>query len=275
MHYKNIRNILLFMAISLTLAQGVLASSMGGSSVNTTETEVWENEDNYDEFGNLLPQYEEWDFSDVIDEKDDTPPDIIPTINFKAPNLNNASYTYGNGTLTITCDGITYNVYGKDSLGFFTKVSIGGKVYSIEKYGIIADDVYTYNGEEYDVDDEGYIVGYKEVWKVHNDMNRRGGTADYEKTDLLFRYEVPFNTLYKNRPLTEEEKEYLYQGPGVGLTSMSIGVSTSGLADVTKKRSVEKTPADDKIGYTKKTSYRRSYGSNEMCINKKQKLNIW
>ena len=137
MHYKNIRNILLFMAISLTLAQGVLASSMGGSSANTTETEVWENENNYDEFGNLLPQYDEWDFSDVVDETSDKEEDIIPTINFKAPNLNNAKYTYGNGTLTITCDGVTYNVYGKDSLGFFTKVSIDGKVYSIEKYGII------------------------------------------------------------------------------------------------------------------------------------------
>lgn len=251
MHYKNIRNILLFMAVSLALVNGVMAASLGGSSANTNETEVWENPDNYDEFGNLLPQYEQWDFSSV-EEEEETPPDIIPTINFKAPNLNNATYTYGNGTLTITCDGITYTVFGKDSLGYFTKVSVGGETYSIEKYGIIADDSYLYNGEYYDVDSEGYMVGYKEVWKEHNDINRRGGTADYEQTELLFRYEVPFNTLFKNRPLTEEEKEYLYQGPGASLTQMTVGLNSQGSANVVKKRSVEKTPANDKIGYTKK-----------------------
>ncbi len=251
MHYKNIRNTLLFMVISLVLANGVMAASLAGGQANTGETEVWDNPDNYDEFGNLLPQYEQWDFSDV-EEEDFTEPDIIPTINFKAPNLNNATYTYGNGTLTIKCDGITYNVFGKDSLGYFTKVSVGGETYSIEKYGIIADDCYLYNGEYYDVDSEGYMVGYKEVWKEHNDINRRGGTADYEKVELLFRHEVPFNTLYKNRPLTEEEKENLYQGPGVDLSQMSFGLNSQGSANVVKKRDVVKTPANDKIGYTKK-----------------------
>ena len=54
-----------------------------------------------------------------------------------------------------------------------------------------------------------------------------------EKTPLNNRIpKVPFNILWKNRPLSDEEQEVLTTGPGVGLVSFSTGVSDDGTAKV-------------------------------------------
>ena len=69
----------------------------------------------------------------------------------------------------------------------------------------------------------------------------------------MFRKEVPFNILWKHRPLSDEEKELLYTGPGVGLKSYSTGVSADGSAKVVVKRKPEVADVEDtKVDYLKK-----------------------
>ena len=256
MGYKKLKKI-----ISATLASVMItgtfvyASSMGGQGVNAEngETAVWEREDYYDEFGRVRPQYEEWDWNNVDEETEETPPTIMQTLDYDKPHVNKAKYKYDDDSCTITCDGITYYVSGKDEAGFYSTVTIGEHTYDIGRYGKIAGiSDYYYKGEEYEVDEDGFIVGYKQDWKIHNDDSKIG-TGEYVNTKLLFKKEVPFNILWKNRPLTDEEKELLYTGPGVHIKSFSTGISDSGDVNVVINRKPEIADSEEsKVGFTKK-----------------------
>lgn len=229
------------------------ASSMGGQSAdNNGETEVWERDDYYDEFGRVRPQYEEWDWRDVYEETEETPAPIIPSIDYDKPNVKRAKYEYDYDSCTIQCDGITYYVSGKDEAGFYSTVTIGEHTYDIGKYGKIAGITdYYYKGEEYEVDEDGFIIGYKQNWKLHND-DSKVGIGEYVNTKLLFKKEVPFNILWKNRPLTEEEEELLYTGPGVHIKTFSTGLSDSGDANVVINRKPEIADSEDSgVGFKK------------------------
>ena len=180
----------------------------------------------------LDSDYEEWDYTEyeeppVIYE---TIPDI--TIDYDKVNYRNAKYDYVDDKCIITYGGETYVVSGKDDAGFYNNVTIGGKTYSLTRYGKIANiDDFVYKGKEYEVDEDGFIVGYRREW-VDQDINKGIYVGGYDNTKLLFREEVPFNVLWRHRPLTDEEKELLTTGPGVGLKTFSVGVSDNGTANV-------------------------------------------
>ena len=241
----------------LVMMAGTLAhaSSMGGTGANNEngETEVWEREDYYDEFGRVRPQYEEWDWTGCEEEPEETPASIIPSLDYDKPYVKRAKYKYDDDSCTITCDGITYHVSGKDEAGFYSTVTIGEHTYDIGRYGKIAGiSDYYYKGEEYEVDEDGFIIGYKQDWKIHNDDSKRG-TGEYVNTKLLFKKEVPFNILWRNRPLTDEEKELLHTGPGVHIKSFSTGISDSGDVNVVINRKPEVVDSEEsKVGFSKK-----------------------
>ena len=256
MYNKDLKKIVATsMMLVMLISTFSYASSMGGNSATNEngETEVWEREDYYDEFGRVRPQYEEWDWRDVDEETEETPEAIIPIIDYDKPQTNRARYEYGDNSCTIKCDGITYYVSGKDEAGFYSTVTIGEHTYDIGRYGKIAGiSDYYYKGQEYEVDEDGFIVGYKQDWKIHNDDSKIG-TGEYVNTKLLFKKEVPFNILWKNRPLTDEEKELLHTGPGVHIKSFSTGISDSGDANVIINRKPELADSEDsKVGFTKK-----------------------
>ena len=256
MCYKDLKKfVVAILVFNMAIGTFAYASSMGGQGVDTEngETEVWDRDDYYDEFGRVRPQYEEWDWSDYVEETEEIPPTIIPTLDYDKPHVNRAKYEYGHDSCTITCDGITYYVEGKDEAGFYSTVTIGEHTYDIGRYGKIAGICdYYYKGEEYDVDEDGFIVGYKQDWKKHNDDSKRG-TGEYVNTKLVFKKEVPFNILWRNRPLTDEEKELLHTGPGVHIKTFSTGISDSGDANVVINRKPEVDDSEEsKVGFTKK-----------------------
>ncbi len=130
-----------------------------------------------------------------------------------------------------------------------------GREYSIDRYQKIAGiDNYLYKGKEYEVDEDGYMVAYRREWVLSEHRDYDGERiGNYEDTKLLFRKEVPFNILWKHRPLSEEEKELLYTGPGVGLKGFSTGLSEDGSARVVSKRKPEEASVEDtKVDYVKK-----------------------
>ena len=149
------------------------------------------------------------------------------TIDYDKVDYKKAKYHYSGDNLIITYGSTTYVVSGKDELGFYTKVSENGREYSIDRYQKIAGiDNYLYKGKEYEVDEDGFMVAYRREWVLSNHRDYDGERiGNYEDTKLLFRKEVPFNVLWRHRPLSEEEKELLYTGPGVGLRSFSTGIS--------------------------------------------------
>ena len=225
----------------------IFAASMGGVGFDYSQpTEVWENDDNYDEFGNLLPQFQEWDFRDVEQDEEETTPAALPdqTIDYHKPNLNNAKYYVNDNSVTITCDGTTYYVYGKDAAGFYTKVDVDGKTYSLERYGKIAGQDYWYKGKEYWVDEQGFMCAYRVEW-VQEKINGKVSRGYYDDTKLLWRYEVPFNILWANKPLTEAEKELLHTGPGVNIKSFSTGNNSDGTVNVIINRNQNKNTRDN------------------------------
>ena len=165
-------------------------------------------------------------------------PDI--TIDYDKVDYKKAKYSFTNDSLIIKYGNDTYVVSGKDESGFYTTVNENGRKYSIDRYQKIAGiDNYLYKGKEYEVDDEGFIVGYRREW-VEND-NR----GSYEDTKLLFRKEVPFNILWKHRPLSDKEKEDLYNGPGVGINGFSTGMNEYGTANVVVKWKPEEASVED------------------------------
>ena len=179
-------------------------------------------------------------------------PDV--TIDYDKVDYKKAKYHYSNDALVIKYGNDTYVVSGKDEAGFYTKVSENGREYSIDRYQKIAGiDNYLYKGKEYEVDEDGFMVGYRREWVLSNYTGYDGERiGNYQDTKLLFRKEVPFNILWKNRPLSDEEKELLYTGPGVGLKGFSTGLSEGGTAKVVVKRKAEEASIDDTgVGYAK------------------------
>ena len=177
------------------------------------------------------------------------------TIDYDKVDYKKAKYHYSGDNLIITYNNNTYIVSGKDELGFYSTVKENGREYSIDRYQKIAGiDNYLYKGKEYEVDEDGYMVAYRREWVESNYRGYDGEKiGNYEDTKLLFRKEVPFNILWKHRPLSEEEKELLYTGPGVGLKSYSTGVSADGSAKVVVKRKPEVADVEDtKVDYLKK-----------------------
>ena len=176
-------------------------------------------------------------------------PDV--TIDYDTVNYKKANYNYTGDSWIITYGSDTYVVSGKDAAGFYTTVDINGKRYSIERYQkIAAIDDYEYKGKQYEVDEDGFIVGYRQEW-----IDWGYGRSGYGDTKLLFKKEVPFNILWKHRPLTDEEKELLYSGPGVSINNFSIGISDNGTANVVVNRKPELADKEDTgVGYTKKVT---------------------
>ena len=176
-------------------------------------------------------------------------PDV--TIDYDTVNYKKANYNYTGDSWIITYGSDTYVVSGKDDAGFYTTVSENGRRYSIERYQkIAAIDDYEYKGKQYEVDEDGFIVGYRQEW-----IDWGYGRSGYGDTKLLFKKEVPFNILWRHRPLTDEEKELLHSGPGVGLKSFSTGVSDTGIANVVVNRKPELADKEDTgVGYTKKVT---------------------
>ncbi|MBQ2205392.1 MAG: hypothetical protein II411_05815 [Lachnospiraceae bacterium] len=177
------------------------------------------------------------------------------TIDYDKVNYKKAKYQYTNNELIIKYGNDTYVVGGKDASGFYTKVRENGREYSIDRYQKIAGiDNYLYKGKEYEVDENGFMVGYRKEWVESNYRDYNGEKiGNYEDTKLLFKKEVPFNILWKNRPLSEEEQELLTTGPGVGLASFSTGVSDDGTAKVIVNRKPEElSVADSGVDYVKK-----------------------
>ena len=173
------------------------------------------------------------------------------TIDYDKVDYKKANYNYTGDKCIITYGNDTYVVSGKDAAGFYTTVDINGKRYSIERYQkIAAIDDYEYKGQQYEVDEDGFIVGYRQEW-----IDWGYGRSGYGNTKLLFKKEVPFNILWRHRPLTDEEKELLYSGPGVGLKNFSTGVSDTGIANVVINRKPEVADVEDTgVGYTKKVT---------------------
>ena len=177
------------------------------------------------------------------------------TIDYDKVDYKKAKYHYSDDALVIKYENDTYVVSGKDELGFYTTVSENGRDYSIDRYQKIAGiDNYLYKGKEYEVDEDGFMVAYRREWVESNYRDYDGEKiGNYEDTKLLFRKEVPFNILWKNRPLSEEEKELYYSGPGVGLRSFSTGMNEDGTAKVVVKRKPEEAKVDDTgVDYVKK-----------------------
>ena len=177
------------------------------------------------------------------------------TIDYTKVDYKKAKYHYSDDSLVIKYENDTYVVSGKDDLGFYTTVTENGREYPIDRYQKIAGiDNYLYNGKEYEVDEDGYMVAYRREWVESNYRDYNGEKiGNYEDTKLLFRKEVPFNILWKNRPLSNEEKELLYSGPGVGLKGFSTGLSEDGTAKVVSKRKPEEAKVEDtKVDYVKK-----------------------
>ena len=181
-------------------------------------------------------------------------PDV--TIDYDTVNYKKANYNYTGDSWIITYGSDTYVVSGKDDAGFYTTVSENGRRYSIERYQKIAGiDNYVYKGKEYEVDEEGFIVGYRVEWVENHDDSVSRASGYYDDTKLLFRKEVPFNILWKHRPLTDEEKELLYSGPGVSINNFSTGISDNGTANVVVNRKPELADKEDTgVGYTKKVT---------------------
>ena len=177
------------------------------------------------------------------------------TIDYDKVDYKKAKYHYSGDNLVINYKNDTYIVSGKDDLGFYTKVTENGREYSIDRYQKIAGiDNYLYNGKEYEVDEDGFIVAYRREWVESNYRDYNGEKiGNYEDTKLLFRKEVPFNILWRNRPLSDEERELLYTGPGVGLKGFSSGMNEDGTVKVVTKRKPEEAKVEDtKVDYLKK-----------------------
>ena len=182
-------------------------------------------------------------------------PEPDATIDYDKVDYKKAKYHYSGDNLVINYKNDTYIVSGKDDLGFYTKVTENGREYSIDRYQKIAGiDNYLYNGKEYEVDEDGFIVAYRREWVESNYRDYNGEKiGNYEDTKLLFRKEVPFNILWRNRPLSDEERELLYTGPGVGLKGFSSGMNEDGTAKVVVKRKPEEANVEDtKVDYLKK-----------------------
>lgn len=197
-------------------------------------------------------------FSVIVDGEGNTKHVHLPypdkTIDYDDVKYEKAKYYYNDDELIITYGNDTYVVGDKDESGFYTTVTENGRKYSIERYQKIAGiDDYIYKGQEYEVDDEGFMVAYRREW-VESEYTDYDGEkiGNYEDTKLLFRKEVPFNILWRHRPLSEEEQEILYSGPGAGLRSFSTGLSQDGSAEVVVKRDPKKVfDEDSKVGFAK------------------------
>ena len=270
---------ILLMALFTPLYKNIFGSAiigMGGSvgstvdvdeDEDTTETDVYGNPIGYkyydysNEYYNSLPKEYNYQESDKNNN-----PDKYVTINFKAPNLSTAVYNIGGQNGVITCDGITYNLFNRDSLyGVYEKVVINNIEYKLNEGLIDAryTGEYLYEGKLYEVDYAGNLCAFKHKWVETVDGNQVYG--DWEQTDeYLFKYEIPFNTLWKNRPLTDEEKELLNSGPGVGLKSFSVGANSNNTVNViinknnsSNLRNTKKKTIDDPLNPMKAQSTKK------------------
>ena len=139
-------------------------------------------------------------------------------INFTAPNVSTATYNLGNANGTIKCDGVTYTLSKRNEDGNYEKVTINNRMYTLTDGLITSRDNsdYYYNNTAYNIDAVGNFYSFKHQWvedTLYNDVY-----GEWKETDeLLFKYEIPFNTLWKNRPLSEEEMEDYLNGPGFNL----------------------------------------------------------
>ncbi len=181
-------------------------------------------EDNFDEYGNEKGYEYYNDYSDMPQnityskkEKNNNPDNSLK-INFKAPNVKNATYNLGKNSGTIKCDGVTYSLSKRNDEGNYERVIIGGRAYKLTD-GLITsrENVdYYYNNKAYSIDAVGNFYAYKHVWvedTIHDNVY-----GDWQETnELLLKYEIPFNTLWKNRPLSEEEMEDYLNGPGYNI----------------------------------------------------------
>ena len=77
-----------------------------------------------------------------------------------------------------------------------------------------------------------------------NEENEEENYEDMQMEEYLFKYEIPFNTLWKNRPLTEEEKENLKSGPGVNLAPAGEYGLDGSLRIIGPYRKIEVTDGD-------------------------------
>lgn len=181
-------------------------------------------EDNFDEYGNEKGYEYYNDYSDMPQnitysqkEKNNNPDNSLK-INFKAPNVKNATYNLGKNSGTIKCDGVTYSLSKRNDEGNYERVIIGGRAYKLTDGFITSRENtdYYYNNKAYSVDAVGNFYAYKHVWVEDTIHDKVYG--DWQETnELLLKYEIPFNTLWKNRPLSEEEMEDYLNGPGYNI----------------------------------------------------------
>jgi hypothetical protein len=145
-------------------------------------------------------------------------PDTKLMITFTPPNVSTATYNLGSSTGTIKCDGVTYTLSKKNADGNYEKVTINNRMYNLTDGLILgnANSEFYYNGKAYSVDSVGNFYAFKHQWvedTIYNDVY-----GEWKETsELLFKYEIPFNTLWKNRPLSEEEMQDYLNGPGYNL----------------------------------------------------------
>lgn len=237
----------------------------GGSTINPEDLEDHE-DDVVEEETNVVPQTtvrytseEDPLYIVEVDSEGNKKEIFLPypdeTIDYDKVDYKKAKYNYSGDNLVIKYGNDTYVVSGRDDTGFYTKVSVNGKEYSIDRYQKIAGiDEYIYKGKTYEVDEDGFMVAYRREWVLSNHRDYDGERiGNYEDTKLLFRKEVPFNILWRHRPLSEEERELLYTGPGVGLKSFSTGMNEDGTVKVVTKRKPEEAKVEDtKVDYLKK-----------------------
>lgn len=239
--------LIILVSLMFSLSTVLYASSGGGavaiSSEDTMEeTDVYGNPKSYKYYDYFQDMPKEYHYT--AEEKKDNP-DKYVTINFKAPNVSSATYNIGNKSGVIICDGIKYYLSNRNADGEFEKVTINNIEYRLHDGFIDATYTgeYMYNGRLYDVDYAGNLCAYKHKWIETVTDNQVYG--DWEETEeYLFKYEIPFNTLWKNRPLTEEEKENLKSGPGVNLAPAGEYGLDGSLRIIGPHRKIEVTDGD-------------------------------
>ena len=212
------RNLLLTILLTITYSTFVYAASAWSSQTITIpeeEIDVYGNEKGYQYYSDYadMPQNITYNKKDKNNN-----PDSKLMISFTPPNVSAATYSLNSSTGSIKCDGTTYILSKKNADGNYERVTINGRAYNLTDGLILgsANSDYYYDGKAYDIDSVGNFYAFKHQWvenTIYNDVY-----GEWKETnELLFKYEIPFNTLWKNRPLSEEEMEDYLNGPGYNL----------------------------------------------------------
>lgn len=240
-----LKKVLLIIACFVIAIPSLIYAASGSG-----ETVVIPNIDdsNLDEYGNEKG-YKYYDYVEdmpkVIEytaEEKNNNPDKHVSINYKKPNISSAVYNLGQNNGTIRCDGVTYVLSNRGEFGDYETVTINNVLYRLDDGLITASHTgqYLYNGVYYDVDYQGNMYAPKHKWVEKQLYNKVYGEWE-ETNECLFKYEIPFNTLWKNRPLSAEELEDLHSGPGVNLEPMEKYGLDGNLQIVGANRKIEVT----------------------------------